>query len=452
MTALIPALVVGGGISGLACAYALRKRGIAAQLLEATERTGGVIRSERRDGFLLEFGPQSFAGTPTLRGLCFDLGIGSDLIQAPRKAPRYISIGGALQRVPLNPFSLLTSSLLSANTKWTIARDAFAKTQPPDQDESVADFVRRKFTNELLDRLVGPFVSGIYAGDPEKLSLRATFPQLYEAEKSAGSVIRGLLVRGKSGNQRRDRPALLSFRKGNDTLVRALEAKLGAALCLGTEVTAIQLRSEGNARNFLVTVRRDNQRQSILAERVILATPADVTGRLLGQMSSEIEPLLTSIPYAPVAVVSLSYRRGDVGRPLNGFGFLVPRSEGLRVLGTVWNSSLFPGRAQQGYVLLTSFLGGATDPQAVSLSQENLVALVHREIGPLLSIREKPLMSSVQVHERALPQFNLGHTERLAAIEKLALAIPNLRLIGNYLRGPSVGACVDQALAAAAAI
>src|SRR5260221_3533524 len=184
MTSSAPAVVIGAGISGLVCAYALNKAGVETVVLEASPRAGGVIRSERRDGFLLELGPQSFSGTPSLRALCAELGLADQLLQAPANAPRYVLIDGELKEVPLNPVAMLASSLLSPTTKWKIARDAFGATSVPEGDESVAAFVRRKFGAELLDRLVAPFVSGIYAADPERLSLRSAFPQLHDAEKS----------------------------------------------------------------------------------------------------------------------------------------------------------------------------------------------------------------------------------------------------------------------------
>src|SRR6266852_2030693 len=349
MTSRIPAIVVGGGVSGLVCAHALRNAGVEALVVEASGRAGGVIRSERRDGFLLELGPQSFSGTAGLRRLCAELGIEDQLVEAPALAPRHVLVNGELVAVPMSPPALLTSSLLGWGTKWNIARDAFGRSQAPDEDESIAGFVRRKFGAEVLDRLVGPFVSGVYAGDPERLSLRSAFPQLNEAEKAAGSVLGG-------------------------------------------------------------------------------------------------------IEHAPVAVVSLGYRRVDVGHSLEGFGFLVPRSSGLRVLGTVWNSSLFSGRAPDGFALLTSFVGGATDPAAVTLSSDSLATLVHAEIQPLLRLSGAPAFSNVQIYRRALPQYNLGHGARLAAIEKLRLAVGNLFLAGNYLRGPAIGSCVEQGLGIAGEI
>jgi protoporphyrinogen/coproporphyrinogen III oxidase len=450
VTKRIPALVIGGGISGLACAYALQKRGVHVALIEAANRAGGLIRSKADDGFLFELGPQSFSGTALLRGLCRELGIEDDLVHASPKAPRYVLVQGALRKVPLNSGAMVTSSLFSASTKLKITRDVFGRTLPPAEDESVARFVRRKFGEEVLDRLVGPFVSGIYAGDPERLSLRSTFPQLYEAEKSSGSIIRGMVRAAKSRKGPRERPTLLSFRHGNESLVRTLAAKLGPALELNTEANQIQRKSRDATGGLEVTIQRDGQIQTILADKLILATPAEVTGRLLGPLDTSIRATLDAIAYAPVAVVSLGYRREDVRHTLDGFGFLVPRSAGLRVLGTVWNSSLFPGRAPQGYALLTSFVGGATDPEAATLSQENLARLVHRELTPLLRIAKPPVCSQVQVYRRALPQYELGHDARLATLEELRMHFPNLWLIGNYLRGPSIGACIEQSFAVAA--
>jgi oxygen-dependent protoporphyrinogen oxidase len=446
VTSHVPAIVVGGGISGLVCAYALRKAGVDALLIEVSQRPGGVIQSERREGFLLELGPQSFSGTEALHSLCTELSLESELLEAPPRAPRYVLIEGELRPVPLSPQAFFGSSLIGAGTKATIARDMFSKSHPPEQDESVADFVRRKFSAELLDRLVGPFISGIYAGDPERLSLRSAFPQLHEAEKSTGSVIRGMMRQARAGKKSRRRPTLKTLREGNETLIRALSAKLGTALRLDTDVTRVEAKREGTARRFELKIRGSMQEETISTDYLILATPTDVAGRLLGAVNPAFESVLSSIQYAPVAIVSLGYRRSDVGHALDGFGFLVPRSEGLRILGSVWNSSLFPGRAPEGQVLLSSFVGGATDLEATTLSPEKLAALVHREIAPILAIGNAPTFSNVQIYRRALPQYNLGHSERLAELERLRLDAHNLWLVGNYLRGPSIGACVEQSL------
>lgn len=438
--------MVGGGISGLVCAYALRKAGVDVEIVEASPRPGGAIQSIHRDGFLLELGPQSFSGTAALRELCAELGISDQLLDAPPRAPRYVLVDGALQPVPLNPPAFFLSGLISGATKWALLRDIFGKTVPPESDESVASFVRRKFSAQLLDRLVGPFVSGIYAGDPEQLSVRSAFPQLYEAEATSGSIVRGMMRLAKSKKGPRDRPTLQTFREGNETLIRTLANKVGPGLRTQVRVIGLTRRNDGI---FDVRLESKGVEEALSAESLIFATPTDVAGNLLSELHAAFEPLLTPIEYAAVAVVSLGYRKSDIGHSLDGFGFLVPRSAGLRVLGTVWNSSLFPGRAPQGHALLTSFVGGATDPAAARLKPEELANLVHREISPLLSIKSAPAFSNVTIWPRALPQYNLGHGERLAAIAKLCSRFPGLWLTGNYLRGPAIGSCVEQALAVA---
>jgi oxygen-dependent protoporphyrinogen oxidase len=438
--------VVGGGISGLVCAYALRKVGVDVKIVEASSRPGGAIQSIHCDGFLLELGPQSFSGTAALRELCAELGISDQLLDAPPHAPRYVLVDGRLQPVPLTPPAFFFSSLVSSATKWALIRDIFGKTVPPEADESVAAFVRRKFSAQLLDRLVGPFVSGVYAGDPEQLSVRSAFPQLYESEKESGSIVRGMMRLAKSKKGPRERPTLQTFRDGNETLVRSLANKIGPALRTQVRVIGLTRRNDGT---FDVRLENKGVEEALSAKSLIFATSTDVAGNLLSEIHAAFEPLLTPIEYAAVAVVSLGYQKSDIGHSLDGFGFLLPRSEGLRVLGTVWNSSLFPGRAAQGHALLTSFVGGATDPAAAKLKREELANLVHREISPLLSIKSTPAFSNVTIWPRALPQYNLGHGERLAAIAKLCSRFPGLWLTGNYLRGPAIGSCVEQALAVA---
>jgi protoporphyrinogen/coproporphyrinogen III oxidase len=446
VTRHVPALVVGGGISGLVCAYGLQKAGIEVLLVEASTRLGGVINSVKRDGFLLELGPQSFTCTAQLRSLCTELGIADQLLEAPPRAPRYVLIDSRLRPVPMNPAAFFLSPLISGSTKWALVRDMFGKSVPPDADESVAAFMRRKFSEQLLDRLVGPFVSGVYAGDPEKLSIRSAFPKVHEAEQAAGSILRGMMKLARAKKGPRERLTLNTFREGNETLVRALASDLGSVVLTRASAANLYRQNEGS---YHVSLEGTGSSDSVSTRFVIFATPTDITGKLLAQLEPSFEPLLTPVEYATVAVVSLGYAKKDVGHSLDGFGFLVPRSARLRVLGTVWNSSLFPGRAPDGHALLTTFVGGATDPAAAKLSAEELTSLVHREIAPLLAIKNGPVFCNVTIWPRALPQYNLGHGERLASIEKNVARLPGLFLTGNYLRGPAIGSCVEQALAVA---
>jgi len=446
VTRHVPALVIGGGISGLVCAYALRKSGIDAQLVEASPRPGGVIQSITHDGFLLELGPQSFSSTPALHQLCAELGISTEILEAPPHAPRYVLIDGNLRPVPLSPPAFFMSSLIDGSTKWAFLRDLFGHSSPPDADESIAAFTRRKFSAQLLERLVGPFVSGVYAGDPERLSVRSAFPQLYEAEKSAGSIIRGMLRLAKSKKGRQERPTLQTLHKGNESLVRAFSENLGQSMRTNARVTKLEKNSDTS---FTVQLEGDGNKDTLSANAVILSTPPDATAKLLGNLNSSFETHLSPVEFAAVAVVSLGYAKSAIGHSLDGFGFLVPRSAGLRVLGTVWNSSLFPGRAPDGQALLTSFVGGTTDPDAAKLDPENLATLIHREISSVLSIKGEPVFSNVTIWPHALPQYSLGHAGRLSAVTTLLKNYPGIWLTGNYLRGPAIGTCVEHALATA---
>ena len=452
MSTLVQALVVGAGISGLATAYALQKSGIETLVIESAARPGGVIQSAKRDGFLLECGPQSFSGNATISTICRDLGIEGELLLADPKAPRYILIDGRLRAVPMGP-GLVTSPFLSGGTRVAMLRDLLGKSAPPGDDESIANFIRRKFSPMLLDRLIGPFVSGIYAGDPEKLSARAAFPILHEAELASGSVIRGAFKAMKARKAKRagappEKSSLQTFREGNESLILALSGWLDERLRTGVEAVGIESLDcghEAKAPRFRVAVRGITGHQSIEAERLVLAVPAGGAARLLSSSDAGFSVPLEAIEYAAVAVVSLGYSIFDIGDPLKGFGFLVPRSSGLRILGTVWNSSLFPGRAPENHALLTSFVGGATDPAAIQRSSAQLVEMVHKELTPILAVRKEPVFSNVKVWSQAIPQYNLGHRSRLAAVEELRLRFPGLHLAGNYLAGPAIGTCIELA-------
>jgi protoporphyrinogen/coproporphyrinogen III oxidase len=453
MSSQVQALVIGAGISGLTTAYALQKAGISTLLLECAPRPGGVIQSVSHEGFLLEWGPQSFSGNASVTALCSELHILDQRLLANPEAPRYVLISGQLQNVPMGP-GLFFSPIMAGGTRAALLRDIVGKSHPPELDESIGDFVRRKFSPAVLDRFVGPFVSGVYAGDPEKLSLRAAFPIFHEAELARGSVLRGMFPvmkqrKAKRGNAQHEKPTLQTFQQGNETLPRALAKALGNRLACSVEVCSItppEPSTEPGRPRFRVSTRSPRGTESIETERVILAVPTNIAAALLAPLNTAFHSELAAVEYAGIAVVSLGYRKADITAPLNGFGFLVPRSSGLNVLGTVWNSSLFPGRAPEGCSLLTSFVGGATNPSVLQRSADELVALVHRELTPILNIRNQPLFSNVHIIPRAIPQYNLGHTTRLTAVETLRQQFPGLHLAGNYLNGPAVGTCIEQAL------
>jgi oxygen-dependent protoporphyrinogen oxidase len=434
---------VGGGISGLACAYRLQQSGIPVRVLEAGSRPGGVIATIQADGFLFELGPQSFLSTEPLVQLIEALGLKDQLLRADPRAPRYILVEGKLVAAPLSPPSLLTTPLFSSGTKWRLLTEILRRTRPPVDDESIAAFVRRKFGDELLSRFVAPFVSGVYAGNPERLSLRAAFPKLHEFEAKYGSVLRGAM---------KSRPAkgapksgLCSFRDGMETLPRAIAARLNDSLLLETTVAELRHGKASGKPWFEVDFARHNHRETLAASAVVVATSTNIASQILAGLSDKFAPLLSRIEYAPVAVVSACYRRDQMRQPPDGFGFLVPRAEGLRVLGTVFNSALFAGRAPDGMVCLTSFASGATDPQLCELGDDAITETICGEVARVLGIQGNPVATKLFRHARALPQYNLGHTQIVESLQARTAEIPGLFLAGNYLSGPSIGSCVEQA-------
>lgn len=439
----LPAVVIGAGISGLACAYRLQQSGIPVRVLESGPRPGGVIATIEKDGFRFDLGPQSFLSTGPLLELVDALGLKDQLLRANPRAPRYILLRGRLVAAPLSPPALLTTPLFGAGTKWRLLTEILRHSRPPAGDESVAAFVRRKFGAEILDRLVAPFVSGIYAGDPERLSLPAAFPKLRDFEEQHGSLLRGAVkARPAKGTPR---PGLCSFRDAMETLPRALAARLRDSLLLETSVASLRHGKANGKPWFEVDIMRHDRRETLAASAVVVATPTQAASQILQSLSDEFAPAFSRIEYAPVAVVSAGYRREQLQKAADGFGFLVPRSEGLRVLGTVFSSSLFPGRAPDGMVCFASFAGGATDPGLCDLADSEISKIVYAEVARVLGIEGEPLATNVHRYAHALPQYNLGHAEIVKSLETLTAAIPGLFLAGNYLSGPSIGSSVEQA-------
>lgn len=440
----MPIVVIGGGISGLACAWRLRRLGAPVLLLEQEDRPGGVIRTLRRDDVLFEAGPQSFLLTAALAELIREAGLEDDLQLADPRAPRYVLIGGRLRRVPLGPLSFLFSGLISGSTKSRLLSEPFRSTVPPAEDESIAAFTRRKFGADLLDHLVAPMVSGIYAGDAERLSLRGAFPSLHDWEQRFGSIVRGMIKSRppKDGSSRSaSRPGLAALKQGNESLVARLAERLGDSLVRGARALSISRAPAGGEARFEVVCDRAGRRETIPAAAVVMAAPARVAANLLAPLVPAAADL-ARIEYAPVAVVAGSYSTEHLPRPLDGFGFLVPRAEHLRVLGTVWNSSLFAGRAAEGQTLLTSFVGGMTDPAAAALPDEALYQTVESELRRILGLLLAPRTRFAHRWSQAIPQYNLGHAELLRRVRAGLAEAPGLYLAGSYLEGPAIGACV----------
>lgn len=438
-------VVIGGGISGLSAAYWLRRRGLQVLVVEAASRVGGAMRSVAAEGFILDCGPNTVASNdPALWQEFGELGIEGERISADRRAGRrFILLNGRPELLLVSPGALLRSPLLSPAAKLRLLAEPFIP-RTAAADESVASFVARRLGPEPAERLLDPFISGTYAGDPRALSMRATFPALWGAERRAGSLLAGLLTAPRTAGsrrargERRPRSVLFSFRGGIERWPQAYAHVLGPEQ-LWTDAPATALRPSFSG--WQVDVRRDGATLTVDANAVILATPAYVSAELLQGLDAQAASALRGIPYASLAVVHLGYARGQVAHPLDGFGLLCPAAERRQILGILWPSSLFPDRAPDEAILTATFIGGARMPQQTALGDEELVALARAEHEALLGASGPPRLARVTRWPRAIPQYLAGHQARQRELERLEANWPGLHLLGSYRDGISVEKC-----------
>ncbi len=437
--------VVGGGISGLATAWFLARSGCRVVVLEREAGAGGTIRSTRAEGFLWEGGPNSAAETtPVIDELLGALGIREQRLYAAEGAKRrYVLRAGRLHALPSGPAGFLSTSLWSTRGKLRLALEPFVPRAR--HEESVAEFVTRRLGREFLDYAIDPFVAGVYAGNPRRLSVQAAFPKLYELEQRYGSLIKGALLGARERRKRPDqaRPAarLFSFRDGMATLPDALVVALGDAVHVGARVRGVAATGGG----FRIVFDEAAAHEEEHFDAVVLSVPAYTAADLIRDWLPALAGCLADVKYPPVAVAALGYRCADLRRELDGFGYLVPEFEQRRILGTIWNSSLFPGRAPEGCVLLTSFLGGARQPEYALRPEEEILHLAHEENAAAIGLGAPPVFSRVQRWRRAIPQYNLGHLATVAALEEAEGAHPGFYVCSNYRGGIALGDCLASA-------
>lgn len=445
----LPTVVIGGGISGLTVAWRLRQAGRRVQLLDRRLFPGGRMQTERRDGFLVEHGPNGMISPAAgAERLIAELGLaGERLDKGPGVRHRYLVRAGRAHALPMDPLGFFGSSFFSLRGRLRLLGEPFVPRRAG--DETVADFVRRRFGRELLDYVFTPLVGGLYAGDPETLSVSALLPRLKQLEIAHGSVIRGAARKWRAGMEARYDPRrrqLFSFREGMGSLPRCLAAQLGDAVVSGVRVERLEALG---AAGYRLTLRQGAETRTLRAAEVVIALPAYAASRLLESMAPPVAQALADIPHPPLAVVALGLRRGDVAHPLDGLGVLTPAVERRQVLGFMFSSTLYAGRAPDGHVLLTAYVGGARQPELARLPREELVARVRDEATQLLGCRADPVFASVRYWDRGLPQPGLGHGERLQQLRDFEAAHPGLAFAGNYLGGVAASACIDEAIAAA---
>ena len=451
-------VIVGGGLSGLATAYRLKRAapGVRITLLEAAGRTGGNVGTEVHGGFRVETGPNGFLDAkPFLPWLCRDLGLTGRLIagsEAARKN-RFLFLDGKLQQMPGGPLGLFTSPLLSPKGKWDLFAEAFRRPKRPKHDESVREFVTRRAGREAAEVFADALVTGIHGGDPAELSVAAAFPRLPLLERTYGGIVRGFLKAAKQ--KRRDALArgepplgpqrMWSFREGLQVLTDALAADLGPVVQTGISVERV-VRIEGGW-----AVHADG-REPRPADAVVLACPAYEQAAMLADLDPDLAALVGGIRYNRIAVVAVGYRKADCPGVPDGFGYIAPQNTRRDLLGVQWCSSIFPDRAPPGHVLWRALCGGVHRGDVLDWDDDQLVRAVHAELQLALGVRGGPVFSGVVRWPRAIPQYVVGHLERVTRIDTAAAKYPGLFLTGNAYRGVALGDCAEQGERVAAAV
>jgi oxygen-dependent protoporphyrinogen oxidase len=444
--------IVGGGVAGLTAAFRLKQRGERVVVYEAGDRVGGVIRTERREGYVAELGPSSLTGpSPAVRALLGDLGLQSSVLPAsPAARNRYIVKKKKLFPLPMSPQDFLTTRLLSNSAKLAVFGEPLVDAGDGTVEESVATFIRRRFSQEVLDYVANPFVAGIFAGDPEQLSVRHALPRLYALERTHGSVIKAFA--GMMRVKKRDSEAaaggdiaggMMSLRAGLQELTDALARELHAEIRLRAAVTQLRAGPKG------WTVGAAFQATE-LYDGVVYAAPAHCVDDVdLAFPGGDRLKTLASITHPPVAVLALGFRREDVTHPLDGFGFLVPEVERRHVLGVIFSSTVFPGRAPEDHVLLTAFIGGSRNPDLANADLPTITARVLDDLRALVGATGEPTFRAFHLWPKAIPQYDLTYGRFKDIMDEVERRNPGLALAGSYREGVALGEAIESGEAAA---
>ncbi len=463
--------IIGGGVSGLAAAYHLHQLAphIEIKLLEASSHLGGVIQTSRQDGFLIENAAENFITTSRCAvELCERLGLADQLVRTqPVRRQASVVCNGRLEPIPsgfvvMAPsriWPLLSTRILSVLGKLRVAWEYFVPRRKDLRDESLESFVCRRFGPEMFRRLVQPLVGGIYTADPSRLSVAATMPRFLQMEREYGSLIRGMLRQNrKKGESDSSGGAgynqFMTLRGGMSTLIDALADALPAG-SVQTEapVCSIVARQRECCGKKHWAIRMAHGSPAWLdADGIIVAAPAKHAASILATTDSQLADELREIEYASCAVVSLAYRRDEIKQPLDSFGFVVPLAENRLILSGSFSSLKYPGRAPEETVLMRVFIGGACQSGLLRLPSEQLIELAEGELSELLKIEGKPLLRKVKRLNEAMPQYHVGHEERVASVQRLLTQHPALALAGSSVHGIGIPGCIQSGQAAASQI
>ena len=437
-------VIIGGGISGLSLAHFLldRKPSLDVVVLESDKKAGGKIWTDKAEGFLCEGGVNGFLDNrPRTLELVRKLAL-TALRSNDSARKRYIFSDGKLHLLPESPLSFFSSDLLSLYGRLRIVYEIFVPMKRGD-DETLADFARRRLGNEAYEKLIDPMASGIYAGDPENMSLKSCFPRIYELEQKYGSLIKAMLKLKKEAKKTGKKVGagpggiLTSFRDGMEVIVNAIGSVLGERLKTDSRAVSIEKRGD----NYIVYL-SDNS--TVEADAVVVATPAYATSEMVRSMDGNLSSIIDEIFYPSVSVICFGYKRDKIKHALGGFGFLIPNREGRKILGTLWDSSIFPNRAPEGYVLLRSMLGGVRRSELAMQDEGKLTDMAVHELKDIMGISVQPDFVRVYKHEKGIPQYPPGHGVRLEKINEIVSRFRGFYITGNAYRGIGVNDCIEN--------
>ena len=439
-------VILGAGISGLATAYQLNKKGFNVTVLEKKKEAGGSMESAFEDGFLFDRGPNSGLETSPLIGkLVEELKLQDQLVYANKSGnKRYILRNDQLNPLPMNPFALLKTNLFSPSAKLRLIAEPFIGRSKDGYYQSIADFVKRRLGKEFLDYAINPFVAGVYAGNPEDLSVKSAFPKLYELEEKYGGLIIGTIKSMKERKQRAEKSKqsakMFSFKDGMQVFPCAIAKFFESKVITFAEATLLEKKGNSFVVNYII----GNINESIECDAVLSTIPAYAAPEIFKPFDEKISDHLNDIYYPPVLVLYLGYKETDIEQPLDGFGFLIPAKEKKSFLGAIWSSVLFPNRAPEGQASFTLFIGGARNPEIGNIDKEILFKKVRSEFESIMKIAGKPTFVNYRYWSKAIPQYNIGYIEHEKYFEEFERNNPGIFLSGNYRGGISVGDCIKN--------
>lgn len=436
--------VIGGGISGLCVAYRLKKKGIDVLLIERNSVFGGNIQTEKTDDFLIEWGPNSTLVSAHLFELIAELGLLEEVAPANATAKkRYILKDGKLRALPLKIISIIGTDIFSRKAKLRLLREPFITGKSP-ENETVAEFFKRRLGQEVVDFAVDPFVSGIFAGNPEQLSIKSAFPSLFQMEKDYGSILKASIFgkKEKSGDfVPKGISRTVSFKNGMQTLTDKLAENLRGEIRTETEV--VGLKTE----NGKWKIQTDSENlDGELFDAIVIATPSFVAAKLIENLDGELARNLSEIYHPPLAVIVSAFHKKDIDFDLDGFGFLIPKVEQRKILGSLWSSVIFENRAPNDIHLLTTFIGGARNAELFDKSDEELFNIAFEELNEILGLNGKPIFQKLKRWKRAIPQYNLGYEKITNSIENFKKDHAGFFFCSNFYRGISVSDCIKSSV------